>query len=506
MSPMVDPRAEGLSVGVVGCGAMGQGIIQVSLQGGLKVVAYDAKEGGARAGADKVFERLDRLVEKERIGAADAEAMKGALTVAEELSDLAPCQLVVEAVFEDIGVKHEVFGKLEAVVAADAILASNTSSLPIGSIARPLRHPERVAGLHFFNPVPLMRLVEVIKGPATGDTVAEALTVIGERMGRVPVVVKDSPGFLVNHGGRAFTTEGLALLHEGVATEAQIDAIMRDCGHFRMGPFELMDLTGIDVNYPVSMIVFEQFMNDPRLRTFPQHRALYDAGRFGRKTGIGHFRYDEEGGKVDPPSPDHVTDAEPAEIVACATPDDAELAEVIERFGLVVKPDDGTLPVLATFHGEDATGFVTRSGADPRRLVAIDATGDTSKRLTLMQAPGGDRRLLDAVAAAVSAKGVAATVIRDSPGFVLQRMRAMIANLGCEMAQIGLAAPEDIDTAMKLGLNYPMGPLEIVDDLGAARTFAIMREIQAATGDPRYRPSLWLRRRALLGLGAHATF
>lgn len=500
---MADPKTEGLVVGVVGCGAMGQGIIQVSLQGGLKVVAYDAKDGGAEAGVTKVIERLDRLVEKERISAADAEAMKAALTVAADISDLAPCQLVVEAVFEDIGVKHEVFGKLEAVVAQDAILASNTSSLPIGSIARPLKHPERVAGLHFFNPVPLMRLVEVIKGPATSDEVIEALKTIGDRMGRVPVVVKDSPGFLVNLGGRAFTTEGLALHHEQVATEAQIDAIMRDCAHFRMGPFELMDLTGIDVNYPVSMIVFEQFLNDPRLHTFPHHRALYEAGRFGRKTGIGHFRYDGKGQKIDPPSADYVTDAAPAEVVACATPEDSELAAVIEQLGLVVRPDDGALPILATFHGEDATGFAFRTGTDPKRLVAIDATGDTSKRLTLMQTPGANRSCLDAVAAAVSAKGIAATVIGDSPGFVLQRMRAMIANLGCEMAQIGLATPQDIDTAMKLGLNYPMGPLEIVEDLGADRTFTILQELQAATGDPRYRPSLWLRRRALLGLSAH---
>ena len=177
---------------------------------------------------------------------------------------------------------------------------------------------------------------------------------------------------------------------------------------------------------------------------------------------------------------------------------------MIEQLGLVVKPDDGALPVLATFHGEDATGFAFRTGTDPKRLVAIDATGDTSKRLTLMQAPSANRACLDAVVAAVMAKGIAATVIADSPGFVLQRMRAMIANLGCEMAQIGLATPQDIDTAMKLGLNYPMGPLEIVEDLGAERTFTILQEIQAATGDPRYRPSLWLRRRALLGMGTHS--
>lgn len=500
---MIDAKGKDLIVGVVGCGAMGQGIIQVALQGGLSVVAYDAKEGGAAAGTAKVVERIDRLVEKERISTTDADGMKGALTVASTIDDLAPCGVVVEAIFEDIDVKRELFTALEAVVAEDAILASNTSSLPIGSIARVCRHPGRVAGLHFFNPVPLMRLVEVIQGPATDDAVVDALVVIGDRFGRTPVVVKDSPGFLVNLGGRAFTTEGLHLVHEAVATPAQVDAVMRDCGHFRMGPFQLMDLTGIDVNYPVSMIVFEQFLNDARLRTTPLHRALFDAGRFGRKTGQGHYRYDDKGQTIDPPSADYATDASPATTVHVATGDDAAFDELLRRIGLSARADDGSVPIVAALYGEDASGFCARTGVDPKRLVAVDTTGDTSKRVTLMTAPGADPAARDAVAAAVAAAGIAPTVIQDSPGFILQRMRAMIANLGCEMAQIDLATPADIDTAMKLGLNYPLGPLEIAEEVGVARTHAIMLAIHDATQDPRYRPSLWLRRRALLGLGAH---
>ncbi|MEQ8815925.1 MAG: 3-hydroxyacyl-CoA dehydrogenase [Thalassobaculum sp.] len=500
---MIDPNASDLVVGVVGCGAMGQGIIQVALQGGLRVVAYDAREGGAAAGRDAVLARLDRLVEKGTLEAAAAAGMRAALTVAGDIADLAPAGLVVEAVFEDIEVKRELFGKLEAVLAPDAIIASNTSSLPIGSLARGCAHPGRVAGLHFFNPVPLMRLVEVIQGPATDPAVIDALVTIGSRFGRTPVVVKDSPGFLVNMGGRAFTTEGLAIQHEGVATPAQVDAVMRDCGHFRMGPFQLMDLTGIDVNYPVSMIVFEQFLNDPRLRTTPQHRALYDAGRFGRKTGQGHYRYDDKGVMVDPPSADHASDAAPATAVHVATPDDRDLLEMLDRVGLAVRGDDGQVPIVAALYGEDATGFCARTVTDPTRLVAIDTTGDTSRRVTLMTAPGAGPAARDAVAAAFAKAGVAPTVIADSPGFVLQRMRAMIANLGCEMAQIGLATPADIDTAMKLGLNYPLGPLEIAEEMGVTHTHAIVSAIHEATRDPRYRPSLWLRRRALLGLPVH---
>lgn len=500
---MVDASSPDLVIGVVGCGAMGQGIIQVALQGGMQVIAHDAREGGAEAGAKAVIARLDRLVEKGTLEAEAAGAMKAKLVAAKDVGDLAPCGVVVEAVFEDIDVKRELFTAIEGVVADDAIIASNTSSLPIGSIARVCRRPERIAGLHFFNPVPLMRLVEIIQGPATDDAVIEKLVTVGKRFGRTPVVVKDSPGFLVNLGGRAFTTEGLHLAHEAVATPAQVDAVMRDCGHFRMGPFQLMDLTGIDVNYPVSMIVFEQFLNDPRLRTTPLHRALAEAGRFGRKTGQGHYRYDDKGQVIDPPSPDHVSDAAPATTVAVATEGDEALVDLLERAGLNVRIDDGSMPVVAALYGEDASGFVARTGTDHTRLVAVDTTGDTSKRTTLMTAPGADPACRDAVAAAFAAAGIAPTVIQDSPGFILQRMRAMIANLGCEMAQIDLATPADIDTAMKLGLNYPLGPLEIAGEMGVKRTYDIISAIHEATQDPRYRPSLWLRRRALLGLGVH---
>ena len=495
---MFDATRADLRVGVVGAGAMGQGIVQVALQGGMAVTLYDAKDGEAEAGCERIVGRLDRLEEKGNYGADDAAAMKANLTVAGGLSDLSDCQVVVEAVFEDIAVKHAVFLGVEEHVAEDCIIASNTSSLPIASIARVCKHPGRVAGMHFFNPVPLMRLVEIIRGPATEDWVAEALGTVGERMARTPVTVKDAPGFLVNMGGRAFSTEALHLVHEGVATPAQVDEVMKDCGHFRMGPFELMDLTGMDVNYPVSMIVFEQSMNDPRLRTVPLHKGLYDAGRFGRKTGIGHFRYDDKGGKIDPPSADHVTDASPAVSVHVAM-DAPELADLLAGSGLSAS-DDGTSPIVAALIGEDCSTFAARTGVDHTRLIGIDTTADISKRVTIMTAPGADPAARDAVAALLAKNGRVVTAIKDSPGFIAQRMRAMIGNLGCEMAQTQLATPEDIDLAMRLGLNYPLGPLEIIDDLGVERSHRIMVAMQEVTGDPRYRPSPWLRRRAQLGL------
>jgi 3-hydroxybutyryl-CoA dehydrogenase len=386
------------------------------------------------------------------------------------------------------------------VVRPECLLASNTSSLPIASIASACVRRERVAGMHFFNPVPLMRLVEIIRGLETSDATAQALVALGRRLGRTPVQVQDSPGFLVNLGGRAFTTEALRLLQEGVATPAQIDAILKDCGGFRMGPFELMDLTGMDVNYPVSRIVFEAFQNDPRLKTTPYHKLLVDAGRLGRKTGAGHYRYDADGRMVDPPSPDLATDAAPAARAFVPEVEERLVALLAEAGIEALGHHTHDCPIVVALLGEDVSTFAARTGEDHRRVVALDLSGGTDQRITVMTAPGADPTVRDSVVAAFASSGRKVSAIKDSPGFVLQRVRAMIANLGCEMAQMGLASPGDIDLAMQLGLNYPRGPFAIADEMGAKETLRLMEQLQAITGDDRYRPSLWLRRRVLLGL------
>ncbi|MEM6679186.1 MAG: 3-hydroxyacyl-CoA dehydrogenase [Pseudomonadota bacterium] len=523
---MKTPDAADYCLGVAGAGAMGQGIVQVAVQGGIRTIVIDAREGAAAAAKEAVAGRIRRLVEKGRMGAAEAEAAIALIEPGAGPAAFAPCDTVVEAVFEDLEVKRSLFVEIEAAVGPDCMIASNTSSIPIASIARACEHRGRIAGLHFFNPVPLMKLVEVIRAAETTDETMAALMALGRRLTRVPVAVSDSPGFLVNMGGRAFTTEGLRLVHEGVASPAQVDAIMRDCHHFRMGPFELMDLTGIDVNYPVSQIVWEGYQNDPRLQTRPNHRAMFDAGLLGRKTGQGWYAY--EGGKpVGGQSADYGSDATPAQRVAVVSEDaafeglieqlgleaqvqeegpvpaDRLLAALCADIGLEIGDDDGVCPLLAAPFGKDASHMASDAGVDHRRLVCLDLSGDTSKRVTLMTAPGADWVVRDAVAAAVIASGRAVTAITDSPGFVGQRISAMVANLGAYMAEIGLASPEDIDTAMKLGLNYPAGPLEMADTMGPVRLLDILEELRMLTGEDRYRPTLWLRRRAILGLSMH---
>ena len=500
----VDASRSDLVVGVVGTGAMGRGIAQVTATGSIRCLMFDAVPGNATKARDAILETLQGLVARGRLADTELQAAKNHLVPVDDLALLASANIVIEAVFENLEVKKDLFTRLEAVVAPDCIIASNTSSIRIASIARDLKHRGRVAGMHYFNPVPLMKLVEVIRAADTAADVVDAMVTLGKRQGRVPVVVGDTPGFLVNLGGTAIGTEGLRIYTEGRATVSQIDAVMRDTCGFRMGPFELMDLTGIDVNFPARRIIYEGFFHDRRMTPSPYHEGLFHAGKLGRKTGGGWYDYDAKGGKVDPGA-DHASTAEPPRsvVVGAGAKDPAKLKDLLGRTGVaLLDADDGSSPIVVAPRGGDCTSVIAAHRLDARRTVAIDLTGDTDKRVTIMTAPGADQGCRDAIASLLAGTGAKVTAIKDSPGFIAQRMLAMIANLGCEMAQIGIASPQDVDTAMTLGLNYPRGPLALADWLGVSNTYEILSQIQEITGDDRYRPSQWLRRRALLGLSA----
>jgi len=498
--PLADRLRDG-PLGVVGAGVMGAGIAQLAASAGLGVRLFDARPEAAEVARDGISGRLTRAAEKGRMGSAEAEAVVDRIRPAADLADLAECALVIEAIVEDLDAKTEVFRRLEEIVPAETILASNTSSLPIGALAAALKRPDRLAGLHFFNPVPVMRLVELIGGPDTAPAVLDGLDALARHFGRTPVRVKDTPGFLVNLGGRAYYTEALTILNECVATPAQIDAVLCDGLGFRMGPFALMDLTGMDVNFPVTRFLHESHFADPRLRSTPLHRYMVETGQLGRKTGRGHYDYADG---ATPPSPDAEAPPEAAAGSVVLVDDHPALADLLKSCGArVLGPDqdDGRAPLLAAPVGEDASALAARLGLAVRRLVACDMIPDTTTRVTVMTPPGGDAAALDAVVALL-ARARKVTAIGDSPGFIAQRMAAMIANLGCEMAQTGLAAPGDIDLALRLGLNYPRGPLELADALGPGVVLDILTTLQGLTGDDRYRPSGWLRRRAQLGLSA----
>src|SRR6185437_16133195 len=274
------------TIGVIGAGAMGAGIAQSALTAGLAVILHDASDAALSKARGEVHARLARLVEKGQITPEAVAEAGRRLTLAQRLEDLAPAQIVIEAIVEQLEPKQRLFAALEDIVSADAVLATNTSSLPVAASGR-------VCGLHFFNPVPLMRLVEVIRATDTSERTMERALELAERLGKTAVRVKDVPGFLVNLLGRAYLTEALHIQHEGVASVATIDRVMREAAGFRMGPFELMDLTGIDVNFPATRVVYEGFQHDPRLKTTVLHESLFMAGQLGRKTGRGFHDYGE---------------------------------------------------------------------------------------------------------------------------------------------------------------------------------------------------------------------
>ncbi|KAA5844916.1 3-hydroxyacyl-CoA dehydrogenase [Pseudomonas chlororaphis] len=489
-------------IGLVGTGAMGRGIAQVMAMAGLKVFLFDARPGAAGMAREQLATIFAQQIEKARITPQDAAAAMLNLEVVDSLQALHDCQLVIEAIVEDLAAKQQLFRQLEEVLAPDAILASNTSSLSITAIASVCRYPERVAGLHFFNPVPRMRIVEVIDGLATrvGARLQELVRVIGY----YPARAKDSPGFIVNHAGRAFGTEALRILSEGVAPAWRIDALLRDSAGFAMGPFELLDLIGLDVSVPVMESVYRQFYEEPRYRPHPVLRLMLAGGHLGRKSGQGFYLYDEPGDTRRPPQA--VPSCAVLPPVWIAADDEVgrlRLLDLLERLGARVenglRPSTSALCLVAPL-GDDASEAALRHAMDPSRTVAIDTLTALDSQRCLMLNPATREDMQHAAHALFSADGGTVTLIRDSCGFIVQRTLASIVNLACDIAQQDIASVADIDAAVRLGLGYPLGPLEWGDQLGPERLLQILERLHALTGDPRYRPSGWLRRRALLGL------
>ncbi|MDN5666570.1 MAG: 3-hydroxyacyl-CoA dehydrogenase, partial [Psychrobacter sp.] len=387
------------------------------------------------------------------------------------------------------------------------------------AIAADCDHPERVAGFHFFNPVPLMKIVEIIPGLSTQQSVVDVLADLAERMGHLGVVAKDTPGFIVNHGGRAYGTEALKILGEGVASFEQIDRILRDGADFRMGPFELLDLTGVDVSHPVMESIYNQFYHEARYRPHPLTRQMLVGKKLGRKVGGGFYQY-EKGQKV---SVDSAQNQVPkAALVADATirsvwigadlaEDKTQLIDYLNAHDVTIDDNDTPHPdslVLLAIYGEDTTNAAIRYHIDPKQAVAIDMLTELTKHRTLMPSIVTQERFVAQAyklfgngldSSEVDAQGArSATLITESTGFVAQRVVAMVINLGCDIAMQKIATPEDIDNAVKLGLGYPYGPISWGDHLGASRVLLILERIYALTGDPRYRPSPWLQRRAKL--------
>jgi 3-hydroxybutyryl-CoA dehydrogenase len=383
------------TVGVLGAGTMGAGIVQVAAEAGLGVLVHDPVDGATDRARDRIGGFLDRKVAKGQLDAKDATDALARVRHAESLEALSAADLVVEAIPEDLALKRDAFRRLDATAADGAILATNTSSLSIAAIGSVTRHPERVVGMHFFNPVPLMRLVEVIAGPATATDVTDAVADLARRLGKTPVVAADTPGFIVNRVARPYYLEAFRIVGEGGAGVEAVDDAMRGIG-FPMGPFELIDAIGADVNFAVSTTIFDQFFGDPRYRPHPLQRMLVESGRLGRKSNGGCYDYAPDGDR-----------------------------------------------------GAPWSGLARRAeGPQPARL---------------------------------------------EPAQVEARILATVVNEAASAVADGVATPDAIDTAMRLGTNWPDGPLAWGERIGLASVVHTLDALHGTVPDGRYRTVPLLR-------------
>ena len=415
-------------IGVVGAGTMGSGIAQVAAQAGYDVLLYDIQPEFVERGLTNITAALQGRVDRGKLSEAEMDATMRRIVASTNRETLAPATFVIEAAIEDLAVKQEIFAALDRMCGPETILASNTSSLSITALGGATERPVRVVGMHFFNPVPAMALVEVIGGRRTSRETVAATIALARRLGKTPVEAADTPGFIVNRVARPFYGEALRLLGEQVAPVDVIDAGVKLAG-FRMGPFALMDLIGIDVNFAVTQSVHAAFFGDPRYRPHPIQQRMVESGQIGRKSKAGFYRYD---GDAPTPNP-------------------------------AVAPNPAYASVL------------------------------TYERLP----PDLDRRWR----AALNAAGADEALLTDHPlaGFILARVVGQIINEAALALGEGVASAADIDTAMRLGTNYPLGPCAWGNKLGLDLVLDVLEHLQRFYGEERYRPAPLLRQLVALG-------
>jgi len=384
-------------IGVIGAGTMGTGIAQIASTFGHTVFIYDAYPGQLEKSKEGLEKILKRQVEKERMTRTEVSGILNRIHYVDHLTDFKKCSIVFEAIIEDLQAKKDQFTRLEAIVRKNCILATNTSSLSIASISSALKKPERFLGVHFFNPAPLMKLVEIIPGISTAvDTVERAKNLI-DTWKKVTVFAKDTPGFIVNRVARPFYGEALRIYEEGIASAATIDRAMKEIGGFKMGPFELMDLIGNDVNYSVTESVFKEFYYDPRFKPSFAQKRLVEAGRLGKKSGMGFYNYQN--------------------------------------------PEKNPEP-------------------------------DTDEQLGHT---------------------------------IFNRVLAMLINEAADAVYMNVATAEDVDLAMKNGVNYPKGLLEWCDEIGAKTVLKTIKDLKKTYSEDRYRPNPMLKKSAQSGIRLHST-
>ncbi len=486
-------------VAVIGAGTMGAGIAQVAASAGHSVLLYDAHPAAIERGIAGIASGLDKQVARGKLSPEASTALLARIQPASELEQLAPAALVIEAIVENLQVKQQLFQRLEQLCSAEVILASNTSSLSITAIGAALARPERLAGLHFFNPAPVMKLVEVISGVATCPEIAECLYATASAWGKQAVHARSTPGFIVNRVARPYYAEALRLLQEGAADVATLDALLREAGGFPMGPFELMDLIGHDVNYAVTSSVFAAYYHDTRFTPSLIQQELVAAGRWGRKSGQGFYDYRPSATRPTPLTAEPAS--APKAVVVHGELGVAEpLVELLMSTGITVErvAGSGWLSVgatrLALSDGRTATQRALEEGCES--LVLFDLALDYARasRIALSKA---DQCSLSAAQAAIGlfqALGKQVSLLDDVPGLAVLRTVCMLANEGLDAVNQGVCSAQAVDIAMRAGVNYPRGPLAWADAIGLQQVATVLDHLARHYGEPRYRASSRLRR------------
>ncbi|MBR9828196.1 MAG: 3-hydroxyacyl-CoA dehydrogenase PaaC [Oceanospirillales bacterium] len=487
-------------IGVIGAGTMGAGIAQVAAKAGHPVLLFDVAEGAAERGREGLAKGLQKLVSRGRMSAEEVDTLIGRIQVIRSLDEMAPAALVIEAIVERLEVKQSVFGQLEDICSEQTVLATNTSSISVTAIGSTLKRPQNLIGMHFFNPAPIMKLVEVISGLDTQPEIASAIYDLSTRWGKQPVHAKSTPGFIVNRVARPFYAEGLRVYQEGGADTATIDAIIREAGGFRMGPFELTDLIGHDVNYAVTCSVYAAYYNDQRFLPSLIQQELVSAGHFGRKSGKGFYDY-SEGAAM--PLPQTAAPAEkPTHVTVEGDLGVAEpLVALFETAGIEVTRTDGDGRIqvgdttMMLTNGQFTT--VRATEVSNRNLIHFDLALDyaTSTRIALAPADKADAKSIEQAVGLFQAAGKAVSVIDDIPGMVVMRTVAMLANEGFDAVNQQVCNEDAVDIAMQGGVNYPRGPLSWANAVGLTRILAVLRNLGASYGEDRYRPSPLLLRK-----------
>ncbi|MBB5206216.1 3-hydroxybutyryl-CoA dehydrogenase [Inhella inkyongensis] len=487
----------GAPIAVVGAGVMGIGIAQIAALAGHPVQLLDAREGAAAAAIAKLADTLAGLVAKGKLEASAREQALARLQPAGSLADLAGSALVIEVIVELLEPKRALLRELDALLPPTALIASNTSSISITALGNGLRHPERLVGMHFFNPVPLMKLVEVVSGLETAPAAAQATEDLAKAWGKVAVRAASTPGFIVNRIARPYYAETLALLQEQSGSPAQLDACLRAVG-FRMGPCELTDLIGQDTNNLVTRSVWEANFGDRRYQPSGVQQALVDGGRLGKKVGKGFYAGEPER-LAAPVAPERApalrlmgrgvtVDALAQRLPGVAREPDAEWAGL--RVG------DGAIDLMVS----DGRCAVERFGGHSNPMAVLDwcLPGTPGGALALAYGPFVQASAQRAAQEGLAMAGLLAVPLRDTPGLVVARTLAMLVNEGADAVWQGVCDEAGADTAMKLGVNYPAGPFEWLQQLGVAPVCEMLDRLWAHTRSERYRVSPLLRQRLWL--------